>query len=402
MTGAGPDPDPGTAGPGSLGIAFSSGDVAVLVRPIEERGRLAPLIAQVERIHGVGGVTVRNLDGADALLSVHLTRPVPLAAELRSALGQGLASCSVVDDRIEVELSGLVGRRRVSPGSRDGWRTGVRRSVADPAPTPEAGPAPGRSDHPLFPSLAHREAAATMIDALGSMADVSILMYDADLRFKAAAGAPHERFGYAGETIVGRPVAEVVPPSAWPPLAPGFEAALAGRTTTIEFLSQDGTSTYEATYSPVYDGASVVGGIVVSRDVTARRLTEALLTELTETFELTFDHSPIGQALLSPAGQWLRTNDAFCELLGRDQATLSACSYADVTHPEDLEPEATRVQEMLDGYRDGYDLQKRYLRADGTAVPTHVWVSLVRAEDGTPRGLITQVIDVAKLAHLPG
>jgi PAS domain S-box-containing protein len=400
--------------PGSLGIEVSTGDVAVLVRPVEARGRLAPLIAQVERIHGVAGVTVQDLDGADALLHVHLSRPVALASELRAALGQGMSACTVVDGRIEVELSGLVGRRHTAPGVRSGWRTGERHSVADAArsATPAgsgvrpaetgAAAAPASTALPLFPSLAHREAAATMIDALGSMSDVSILMYDADLRFQSAAGAQHARFGYSAEEVIGRPANEVLPPAAWPPLAPGFEAALAGRTMTIEFQSAPGAPLFEATYSPVYDGPTVVGGIVVSRDVTARRLTESLLRELTETFELTFDHSPIGQALLSPAGQWLRTNDAFCELLGRDEATLSGSTYADVTHPDDLEPEATRVREMAEGYRDGYDLRKRYLHADGHAVPAHVWVSLVRAGDGTPRGLITQVIDLAKLAPPPG
>lgn len=234
-----------------------------------------------------------------------------------------------------------------------------------------------------------------MIAALGPMADVSILMYDRDLRFRAAAGAPHERFGYVADDVVGLPVAEVVPASAWPPLAPGFEAALAGRTTTTAFTSHDGAAQYEATYSPVYEGTEVVGGIVVSRDVTARLATEALLTELTEVFELTFDRSPIGQALLSPTGARLRTNRAFCRLLGRDEATLLRSSMADLTHPEDREREATLVGELLAGTRDRYDVEKRFVDADGRAVPARVWVSLVRATDGTPRGLIAQAVEGA-------
>src|SRR3546814_15465702 len=53
-------------------------------------------------------------------------------------------------------------------------------------------------------------------------------------------------------------------------------------------------------------------------------------------FQSSFDHAPIGMALVAIDGAFLRVNNALCELVGRHQADLLARTFPHLTHPDDL------------------------------------------------------------------
>lgn len=159
---------------------------------------------------------------------------------------------------------------------------------------------------------------------------------------------------------------------------------------------------YEHTVSPVQSGTVVVGGMIVTRDVSDRRRDQMLITELKEVFELTFDHSPICQALLSPAGQWLRVNPALQELIGRSEPSLVGTDARDVTHPGDRPVEEALIADLVAGRRSHYGLRKRLVHADGGVVPVDLRMSAVRGEGGALRGLIAQIVDSADAWRAPG
>jgi PAS domain S-box-containing protein len=237
-----------------------------------------------------------------------------------------------------------------------------------------------------------------MIGALHFSTDVSILVFDADLRFLAASGSALDRSGYGEQRLLGHRVPDVLPAAAWAALRSGYEAALTGASLTIVFLSANGRTTWETTFSPVRDGPRVTGGMVVCRDVTARRKDAVLLDEITDVFDLTFAHSPVCQALLAPDGRWARVNAALCALLARNEGELLATTASAVTHPEDRAHEAGLVARLATGAAQHYDVRKRFLRGDGSAVTADVRVVRVRARDGAVRGYVTQVTSVAPAA----
>jgi PAS domain S-box-containing protein len=238
---------------------------------------------------------------------------------------------------------------------------------------------------------AARAASDLMIGALHFSTDVSILVFDADLRFLAASGSALDRSGYGPARLVGHRAPEVLPAAAWAALRSGYEAALSGASLTIVFVSANGRTTWETTFSPVRDGPRVTGGMVVCRDVTARRRDAVLLDEITDVFDLTFAHSPVCQALLAPDGRWARVNAALCALLARDEDDLLATTASAVTHPEDRAHEAWLLGRLSTGGAPHYDVRKRFVRGDGTAVTADVRVAQVRARDGAVRGYVTQV-----------
>ncbi len=151
---------------------------------------------------------------------------------------------------------------------------------------------------------------------------------------------------------------------------------------------------FRAVRSPVTD--DVIAAVSTIRDITARRALEARLGEAMEMFELSFDAAPIGKALVAPDGRFIRVNDAMCALLGRDEATVRTLTFQDLTHPEDLAADVDLLHEVATGRRDGYRIEKRYLRPDGSTVWALLAVSVVRDGTGEPRFYISQIEDISE------
>lgn len=124
---------------------------------------------------------------------------------------------------------------------------------------------------------------------------------------------------------------------------------------------------------------------------------EQQLQELEERFQLAMTHAPIGMAISRLDGPWVAVNPALSQLLGYSEAELlGGLTFADLTHPEDLEQELVLLDEMLAGRRSFYELDKRYLCRDGRTVWTRTVVSLVRNARGEPRYFVAQCLDTTE------
>ena len=93
-------------------------------------------------------------------------------------------------------------------------------------------------------------------------------------------------------------------------------------------------------------------------------------------FRVIFEQAPLGVVLLDPRTRRItEANPRFAEIVGRDVGELVGADPMVLTHPDDV-TESLRQLGRLDARRiDGYRLNKRYLRPDGTPV----WVSLAFA-----------------------
>ncbi|MFB1031829.1 MAG: ATP-binding protein, partial [Thauera sp.] len=93
-------------------------------------------------------------------------------------------------------------------------------------------------------------------------------------------------------------------------------------------------------------------------------------------FRVIFEQAPLGVVLLDPRTRRItEANPRFAEIVGRGVGELVGADPMALTHPDDV-AESLRQLGRLDARRiDGYRLNKRYLRPDGTPV----WVSLAFA-----------------------
>jgi PAS domain S-box-containing protein/diguanylate cyclase (GGDEF)-like protein len=130
------------------------------------------------------------------------------------------------------------------------------------------------------------------------------------------------------------------------------------------------------------------------QDITARREAEAALRDSEERFRLAFDHAPIGIALVSPGGEFMRVNGTLCQMIGYSAEDLLASTFQDITHPDDLDADLDYVRQMLAGEIRTYEMEKRYFRADGSVIWILLSVSLVRDADGDPLYFISQIQDI--------
>jgi PAS domain S-box-containing protein len=100
-------------------------------------------------------------------------------------------------------------------------------------------------------------------------------------------------------------------------------------------------------------------------------------------FRNTFDQAPIGIAYMDRSGRFLRFNDAFCALLGYASPDLTGKSLGDLTHDEDAAVADAQLERLWAAEIQFVDLEKRYLRRDGSYLWVRTTTALVRDGSST-------------------
>ncbi len=115
-----------------------------------------------------------------------------------------------------------------------------------------------------------------------------------------------------------------------------------------------------------------------------------------ELFELVFEQAPIGMALLSPQGRWVRVNQALLGMTGYTAEELTSKTFQELTHPDDLSADLELVRRLLAGEIREYQIEKRYFHADGHLITAILSVSLVSDDEGRPVSFISQIQDITE------
>jgi diguanylate cyclase (GGDEF)-like protein/PAS domain S-box-containing protein len=134
----------------------------------------------------------------------------------------------------------------------------------------------------------------------------------------------------------------------------------------------------------------------VARDITADRHAARELREAEERFRNAFDQAPIGKALVSTEGRFMRVNAALCRITGYSEQDLLGTTFQTLTHPDDLDADLDQLHRVLAGESESYELEKRYRHADGHYIWALLSVSLVRAESGAPGYFVSQIQDISE------
>ncbi len=124
--------------------------------------------------------------------------------------------------------------------------------------------------------------------------------------------------------------------------------------------------------------------------------TERTLRKSEERFRAFFNEDSIGRVLTGIDGRFLLVNPRFCEMLGYTTEEIATLRFADITHPDDLTSSQEVVRCLLDGERENYHFEKRYLRKDGTPLWMEVTTTLLRDELGSPQHFITGILDISE------
>jgi PAS domain S-box-containing protein len=166
----------------------------------------------------------------------------------------------------------------------------------------------------------------------------------------------------------------------------------------VEFVCKDGSLRQaEVSASLMADaGGRPIMMVGTTRDVTQRRRIEAALRESEHTLAAVFDSADMGILFADVEGRLRRVNARFCSLLGYTAAELLALDQRAYSHPDEYAKQMAQMEEVRAGQRDGFQLEKRYIRKDGSCIWVHLGVSAVRDGDGTLRGFVTVVDDITE------
>ncbi|PPQ26237.1 PAS domain-containing sensor histidine kinase [Rhodopila globiformis] len=149
------------------------------------------------------------------------------------------------------------------------------------------------------------------------------------------------------------------------------------------------------TVSPIGLGSGT-GAVIAHVNITLGKEAEQALRASEIRFRAMFENAAVGIAEIAPDGRWLRVNDRLKRIIGYPVEDLLATTYRGITHPDDVDADATQMEIMRSGAVDSFCVEKRFLRKDGSAVWVNVTLSSVRAADGTVAYFVAVIEDITE------
>jgi PAS domain S-box-containing protein len=163
----------------------------------------------------------------------------------------------------------------------------------------------------------------------------------------------------------------------------------------FELTTTKGTSRFvKVRVSAEYTGDTCIRLFGTLEDITKQAHLISELEDREMRFTQAFDHAPIGMALVSPTGQWIKVNHSLRQLMGYEEQEFLEQTFQDFTHPDDLNADLEQMHQLLAKKISSYTMEKRYFRKNGQVIWALLSVTLVRYPSGAPNYFISQIRDI--------
>jgi PAS domain S-box-containing protein len=254
-----------------------------------------------------------------------------------------------------------------------------------------------QAEQALRESEARERARANELETVLDVVPIPVLIaHDVDCRRITANRAGNELLrAQAGRNVSktgppgGQPSYRIlhggveVPPNLLPiQLTASTGRPLFGHALTVVF--EDGTTRETSVNTvPLFDlDGKVRGAIGASIDLTGLKEAERALRESELQFRAVYERSPIGIALVdSLSGRFLHANSKYCEITGRSEEELTRTDVVSITHADDIASGNEHLRQMTEEKLANFEMEKRYLRPDGSVR----WVRILVVPMWLPR-----------------
>lgn len=140
-----------------------------------------------------------------------------------------------------------------------------------------------------------------------------------------------------------------------------------------------------------------------SKQLAERALTESLvLKERADWLRQSYDQSAIGIAENTHDGRITNANPAFANMLGYTREELVQMRVSDIEMTEDHDENFRLIEKILSGELDSFEMEKRYIRKDGTILWGHLSVSHSGKEWSGEEFFIGQIQDITDRKRAEG
>jgi len=198
----------------------------------------------------------------------------------------------------------------------------------------------------------------------------------------------------------GRRVTDITTVLSYPDLEKDAKKVL--RTLSVidkEVSLADEGMTFLMRIRPYRTLGNVIDGVVITFvDITEHEQAAKALRASEQRFSAIVDQATVGVAETDLNGRFVLVNSRYCEMVGRSAEELTGLRMQDITHPEDL-PLNVEPFSHLTGEGKPFEIEKRYVRPDGSIVWVHNNVAPVNDIDGRPQHAVAVSLDITERKH---
>jgi PAS domain S-box-containing protein len=191
--------------------------------------------------------------------------------------------------------------------------------------------------------------------------------------------------------VEGRTVSEVFDEEIAARMEARFRRAFEGE--TISYETEHNGRIYWTQHAAMDD---LLGhAIVVTLDITERKLAEKALSESEQRFRAIINQSTAGILRSDIDGRAVFVNQAFCDLLGYTESQLIGETIWKFTHSEDQE-ESRRLFDHLKERGRSFQLEVRLVHSDGSIVWVNISASPILDEVDQPQSAVFILVDITE------
>jgi len=125
------------------------------------------------------------------------------------------------------------------------------------------------------------------------------------------------------------------------------------------------------------------------------RKTLVAYRESEECFRAIFENSVVGIVILLRGGQIVNANATIENMLGYSVEELKSLNLWDISFPDDYEIDRELLLDVIEGRRQYYQIEKRYVSQSGALIWGMLTASAVRDESGAPRFIVNMIEDIS-------
>lgn len=166
---------------------------------------------------------------------------------------------------------------------------------------------------------------------------------------------------------------------------------------SLQFVGNEGRRVYTHSRLSVFDDPEF--GSLIFADITILPelgKTIGILDETEKRYKALFNQLAVGVARVDLNSKWLEVNDKFCEIVGYSREDLLHLTFADFTHPDDLETDILHLEKLISKEAETFNIDKRYIKRSGDIVWVNLTVNLVYDSCNNPSYFVGVIKDITE------
>ncbi len=135
---------------------------------------------------------------------------------------------------------------------------------------------------------------------------------------------------------------------------------------------------------------------VLFLNVTKAKQAEEDLHRSEARFRSIFEDAPLGMAIFDLDFRFVKVNAMLCQMVGYRESEMLQRMFPDITYPDDVEIDRDLARKIFSQEMSYYQVEKRYLKKDGTIFWGLLTASVVRDDAGIPIYGLAMIKDITE------